>query len=289
MTEHLTCILCDSNHLKKMIAYQKASLCQCQSCGLVFSKNVPSKEDLYKFYNNYGLGSYLSPLTIKRYNELLDEFESYRKTNKILDVGCGVGYFLDEAKKRGWEVYGNELSDKAVEVCQNKNINCTLGELDANNFAEDSFDVITSFEVIEHMNRPKAEIAAFYKILRKGGLVYLTTPNFNSLLRFRLKSAYNIITFPEHLTYYTPKTIHKIFKLSGFKKEKIETTGLSLTRFRTSQGKSDQKIVSEESDDEKIRIQIDHKWYLKLSKKIINSLLTFFGVGDSLKARFIKN
>ena len=175
-----------------------------------------------------------------------------------------------------------------VNVCLAKNINIHQGDLEAASFPDDYFDIISSFEVIEHINNPKVEISIFNKILRKGGLVYLTTPNFNSLLRYKLKSTYNVITFPEHLCYYTPSTINKIFTSFGFKKLKIETTGLSLTRFKTSSGRSDQKFVSEKSDDEKIRIQIDTKWYLQFSKTIINALLSTFGVGDSLKAWFIK-
>lgn len=289
MIEHQTCIICNSKELVDLKGYEKAYICQCQSCRMVFSRKIPSKEKLFEFYNNYGVDSYLSPLTIKRYNELLDQFEGFRKTNRILDVGCGKGYFLEVAKKRGWEVYGTEISNNMVNICLAKNIKVHQGDLEQSSFPNDYFDIISSFEVIEHINNPQNEIFIFNKILRIGGLVYLTTPNFNSLLRYRLKSTYNVITFPEHLCYYTPSTINTIFTKFGFKKQKIETTGLSLTRFKTSRGRSNQKFVSEKSDDEKIRIHIDNKWYLKFSKKIINALLSTFGVGDSLKAWFIKN
>jgi 2-polyprenyl-3-methyl-5-hydroxy-6-metoxy-1,4-benzoquinol methylase len=288
MTEHKVCIFCNSPKLVNLTGYEKAYINQCQSCGLVFSKNAPSQEDLLKFYSNYGEGNYLSPLTIKRYNELLDQFETYRKTNRILDIGCGKGYFLEEAKKRGWDVFGNEISAFAISKCSEKNIKMSEGALNANSYPAEYFDVITSFEVIEHINNPQSEIATINKILRKGGLVYLTTPNFNSMLRYYLKSKYNIITYPEHLTYYTPKTIEHVFTTNQFKKVNIKTTGLSLTRLRMSKGKSEQKIASEKSDDEKIRVQIDNKLYLQLSKKIINTILTIFGIGDSLKAWFIK-
>jgi 2-polyprenyl-3-methyl-5-hydroxy-6-metoxy-1,4-benzoquinol methylase len=136
-------------------------------------------------------------------------------------VGCGIGYFLEEAKKRGWEVYGTEFTDEAIEICEAKGINMQKGVLSPEDFDPNSFDVITSFEVLEHINNPQEEITNFHKILRKGGLVYLTTPNFNSLLRYRLKSAYNVITYPEHLSYYTKRTIHRLFKNKGFKNYKL--------------------------------------------------------------------
>ena len=55
-------------------------------------------------------------------------------------------------------------------------------------------------------------------ILRDEGIIYVTTPNFNSLLRYKLKSNYNVITFPEHLSYYTPKTLARLFITNSFKK-----------------------------------------------------------------------
>lgn len=288
MPQHSKCIICDSDKLTPLLGYEKAHLCQCDSCHLVFSRKTPTDEELTNFYKNYGTNNYLSPLTIKRYNELLDLFEPFKKTNKILDVGCGIGYFLVEAKKRGWEVYGTELSIESANICLQKEINIEKGTLNAGNYEPAMFDIITSFEVIEHINSPRLELKYFNTILRKGGLVYVTTPNFNSMLRYRLKAAYNIITYPEHLTYYTPKTLQIIFELSGFKKLKIETTGISLTRLRTSTGKSDQKIISAKSDDEKIRTQMDNKWYLKFAKKAINATLTVLGLGDSLKGWFVK-
>lgn len=288
MSKHTNCLICNSGQLTVMTGYEKAYLCQCASCGFVFSEEIPTQEVLDNYYRNYGVNQYLSPITIKRYHELLDKFEPFRKTNKIIDIGCGIGYFLEEAKKRGWEVYGTELSEKSAEICNAKGINTYHGFLDSKNYDPEMFDVITSFEVIEHINYPLKELKYFHNILRKGGLVYITTPNFNSLLRYRLKEKYNVISYPEHLSYYTPKTLTKVFHVSGFAKLKIEATGISLTRFKTSQGTSNQKLISAKSDDEKLRQKMDEKWYLKLAKYSINKSLTSFGVGDSLKGWFVK-
>jgi len=288
MNEHQNCIVCHSQEIPELIGYERAYLCKCQSCGLVFSKKIPTADELETYYRHYGINNYLSPITIKRYNQILDKLEVYRKTNKLLDVGCGIGFFLVEAKKRGWEVYGTELSEASAKICVEKGIHIQNGILNSENYQPESFDVITSFEVIEHINNPIHDLKNFYTLLRKGGLVYITTPNFNSLLRYKLKGNYNIITYPEHLSYYTPHTLNKAFSIAGFKKQKIETTGISLTRFKTSKGQSDQKMISAKSDDERIRTQMDSKWYLKFIKQLINISLTKIGKGDSIKGWFIK-
>ncbi len=288
MSLHTHCLVCNSSNLKPLSAYEKAHLCKCSDCGFVFAQHIPSEQELIDYYDGYGRNDYLSLVTIKRYNELLDAMEPFRKTNKLLDVGCGIGYFLEVAKERGWEVHGTEYTDRAMEICSAKGIQMKQGKLDPANYEAESFDVITSFEVLEHINNPLEETNNFNQLLRKGGLVYLTTPNFNSLLRHRLKERYDVITYPEHLSYYTTSTLKKLFTQCGFRKLKIQTTGISLTRLKTSQGQTSQAFISETSDDEQLRNKIEEKRYLQLAKTMVNGTLTIFGVGDSLKGWFVK-
>ena len=84
-------------------------------------------------------------------------------------------------------------------------------------------------------------------------MFYLTTPNFNCYLRFHLKADYNVIVYPEHLTYYTKRTLKKILREQGFKAVKVLTTGISITRLKTSKKVKSEKLVSKESSDEKLR------------------------------------
>lgn len=287
-SQHSSCLLCKGTNLAPLAGYEKAHLCQCKSCSFVFAQQIPTVQELIEYYDGYGRNDYLSPITIKRYHELLDQFEPFRKTNNLIDVGCGIGYFLEVAKERGWNVYGTEYTDEAIRICSEKGITMKQGKLNPDDFKDIEFDIVTSFEVLEHINNPLEEVANFNTILRTGGLVYFTTPNFNSLLRYRLKANYNVITYPEHLSYYTPKTISRLFTAKGFKKKKVETTGISLTRLKTSKGESSQAYISETSDDEQLRNNIETKWYLQVAKTIINKTLTLFGIGDSLKGWFIK-
>jgi 2-polyprenyl-3-methyl-5-hydroxy-6-metoxy-1,4-benzoquinol methylase len=286
--KHSNCLVCGNSQITNLNGYEKAFLVKCSNCGFVFSERIPTNEELNFYYSNYGSNFYCSDLTIKRYNEILDKMEPFRQTGRLLDIGCGIGFFLDEAKKRSWEVYGTEYSERLIGLLREKGITIHDGQLNSENYEEGFFDIVTSFEVIEHINNPTSELKQIATLLRKGGLVYLTTPNFNSLLRRRLKIQYNVIKYPEHLSYYTPKSLSRLFHLNGFKKLQVETTGISLTRLRTSQGTSAQKFVSASSDDEKLRQQMDEKWYLGAAKVIVNKMLTLLGSGDSLKGWFIK-
>lgn len=285
---HSSCLICKSSLLKDLKNYEFAFLTKCQKCHFVFSKKKPTQKELIDHYEGYGRNDYLSPITIKRYNELIDEFEKFKKNGKILDVGCGIGYFLEVAKKRGWTVYGTEYTEEAIKICKSKGIKMQEGKLNPDNYNIEEFDIITSFEVLEHINNPIEEISNFYKILRKGGLVYLTTPNFNSISRYYLKANYNVITYPEHLCYYTPKTLKNLFKEINFNVLKLKTTGISITRIKTSKKISNQAYISEKSDDEILRKKIEKNLILKIIKQIINFILSVSGKGNSLKGWFIK-
>ncbi|MCH7535879.1 MAG: class I SAM-dependent methyltransferase, partial [Bacteroidetes bacterium] len=257
---HDKCLVCDSINIAPLKGYYEVhELVKCSSCGFVFMEKIPTSEELISYYATYSYSGedYLSPITIKSYQTLLDEFEPYRKSNKILDVGCGRGWFLLEAKKRGWEVYGTEYSSAAMEICNNEGFNMHGGELDPSNYKDHDFDVITSFEVIEHINTPTKDLSAINKLLRQGGLFYLTTPNFNSLLRYYLKSDFNIICYPEHLSYYTKSTLNKAVLQHGFIASEFKSTGISFTRILTSKRIKEEKIISEESTDEVLRRNIE--------------------------------
>lgn len=296
MNKNNKCLVCESKKLSKLPDYyEKNGLIKCDDCGFVFMEKIPTLQDLSEYYKDYSYAGqiYKSEITVKSYNALLDEFEKYRKTNKILDVGCGRGWFLEEAQKRGWEVFGTEYSEAAISLCKSNGLdNIKAGKLDPKSFSSADFDVITSFEVFEHINNPNEEIQNINQLLRKGGLFYCTTPNFNSLMRYYLKTDYNVIVYPEHLSYYTKKTLNKLAFQNGFKLLKFQTTGISLNRLKDSDKTNIQEnteiISRKESSDEKLRENIEKKWYLGFAKTMANKLMTITSTGMTLKGYYIK-
>ena len=288
-SKHSACLICNSEKLEDMTRYSEVELCSCNDCGFIFCKKIPCKDDILEYYStHYDRTSYLSPVTISRYNEILDRFEPFRKTGNLLDVGAGYGFFLEIARQRGWNVHGTELTDEALDHCTAQGLTMFKGELQNIDFGNLEFDVLISIEVIEHINNPIEYLTKMNEILRPGGTIYVTTPNFNSYLRYRLKENYNVIEYPNHLGYYTKKTLGKLFNDHGFTTNKIQTTGISLTRLRTSKGISDQEFVSETSDDEMVRYKIERNNTLRIGKQMANGLLNLFKIGDSLKGSFIK-
>lgn len=280
------CLICNSIHLEDLIGYEKNYLQKCKECDFVFCSQKPSHEELIQHYNQYTRGGEISSITIKRYQELLDIFEPYRKNNNIIDIGCGDGYFLVEAKKRGWNVYGTEFTDEAVDNCRKNGINIHQGKLDSNNYSKEFFDIITSFEVIEHINNPKEELVEVIKILRTGGGFYITTPNFNALSRYYYKGDWGVIEYPEHLSYYTSKTLNYMLTSFGFKKKLVETTGISFNRVASN---GDEKLpINYKSKNESLREKTESKVLFRWIKISVNFILNITKTGEALKVLYIK-
>jgi len=284
------CLICASKRIPIMRNYAALGLVKCKDCGFVFMQQIPTKEELDNHYSTYGYEGerVLTPMTVDSYNSTLNEFESYRKTNKLLDIGCGVGHFPSVAMQRGWESFGTEYSTKAVAHARKKGINMHIGPLQTATFDAESFDVITSFEVIEHLNNPIEEINTIYRLLRPGGIFYCTTPNFNSLLRYWLMTDYKVIEYPEHLSYYTKKTLTKLMIANGFKLVKFKSTGFSLTQIQRAKNQLKEDFTFETSSDENLRRKIQENRWLGMVKKIANFLLTQTNTGMILKGYYKK-
>ena len=136
----------------------------------MFEQRKLSNEEFTDHYKQYSYSSLkqCSPPTINGCNRSLDEFEVYRKTGNILDLGCGQGDILNEARKRGGRIFGIEYSESAVALLLSRGIKAEQGELTANMYGDVQFDVITSFEVIEHINNSDTHFKLIYNKLRQG-------------------------------------------------------------------------------------------------------------------------
>ncbi len=287
------CLLCGKATLKNVFG-DDHFITKCTSCSFVFSRVIPSIKKLEKHYDEYPLENKVSEITLKRYNEILDLFEPYRQTGRLLEFGCGEGYFLEVALKRNWKVVGIEISDKLVKICKDKNILTykTLSQIpsDENN----KFDMAVSIEVIEHLNDPKPYMQEINSLLRNGGGLYMTTPNFNCLSRFILGKKWNNIVFPEHLCYYTVKTMKSMLSLNGFKEIKSQTLGISPARYKYAllnwkKTKEEAPIQYDYNEkDRDFRNKMEGNIFLSKIKLLMNSLFNISRLGESLKIFYIK-
>jgi 2-polyprenyl-3-methyl-5-hydroxy-6-metoxy-1,4-benzoquinol methylase len=136
---------------------------------------------------------------------------------RLLDVGCALGFMLQEAKAAGWDSVGVETSEFAAHYAAT-HTGCPVhaGTLQKVAFPGDSFDVVTLMDVIEHVPDPLPLMTEIHRILRPGGVVFLVTPNFSSIfVRLYGPSAYGV--WPDqHVVYFQPSTMKKLLRRAGF-------------------------------------------------------------------------
>lgn len=285
--EHLYCILCGNDELIPLERYKTAHLCQCLNCYLVFSAQQPTSDEIETLQKRKKWKDHITDDTRRRYSHILDRFEHFRKNNRILDLDCSHGEFLEMAKERGWKVYGTADTEESLEICREKGLEMYEGAFNTEIFAEESFDIVCARNVLEHLTNPNEEVTKIRRIVRSGGLLYVTTPNFNSFLRFRLKDKYSIISYPLRLVYYTRRPFKRLFKQNDFKILETEASGVSISKRKIVRAKS-QVPITEESDFIEWEEDGKERWFSRFQRKNLGPIFSFFGVGDFLKGWFIK-
>lgn len=147
---------------------------------------------------------------------------------RLLDVGCGAGYFLDAARAAGWQVAGVELSEAAAAAARNElGLDVFTGGLAEAGFSAKSCDLITMFEVLEHMRDPGAALAEAQRLLRPGGLLAVEVPNDMDAYRSALARADHRwwVIPPVHLYYFNASSLSRWLLMSGFEPIHLSTEG----------------------------------------------------------------
>lgn len=221
----------------------------CPECDLIYRVNAQGSDvKVRKYYEE----SYHDQYTTDQEgghrqclnSHILDLIETKKRTGKILDVGMGLGFFLNDAQKRGWQIYGIEPSKKssemAIELLGEKAFTGTLKEYKENG----DFDVITFINTLDHSVEPWREIEYARSQIKPQGLIYLRFPNgLIHTLIFRLASKFKMTNLVSkylvfHESCITEKYIKRVLKDIGFE-------GIEIVNLHPSQGDPDKLFQHE--------------------------------------------
>ena len=295
-----SCIICGAEGLRPLPNYDSDHLVRCERCGLTFASRRPSDDELDAHYGGYGDWPD-QELTRVRYREVLTQLEQYRCNGRIFDMGCGAGYFLEEAAKAGWDPHGSTVGALSIDLCRAKGLHVVDAAEAANAFPADYFDVATAFEVVEHLRDPALEAALLARVIRPDGLLYCTTPNFDSLSRRLLGPRWRVVGYPEHLVYFTAATLVNWLQPFGFSPAKLDVTGISPGELKRALrlGANPPQHESESDPapsgagavrglDDRIRGATEAGLLMPVAKRLLNDALTRSKLGDTLKAWFVR-
>ncbi|MCB1142995.1 MAG: class I SAM-dependent methyltransferase [Leptospiraceae bacterium] len=187
------CYICGSKKNKEVFREHEIPILKCLDCGHAFS-SFEQAEHYDGYWGDEGESFDLDWWDLAHreiYSEFIQKF-LHSETGKILDVGCGLGFFVKmvSEKRPGWHAIGYEMSSKAVHFAKQTNglIHVHEGIVQESGIEENSIDVITLWDVIEHIPKPHSLLEYLYTILKPGGFLFLQTPNFPiQLYKARLK------------------------------------------------------------------------------------------------------
>jgi 2-polyprenyl-3-methyl-5-hydroxy-6-metoxy-1,4-benzoquinol methylase len=204
---------------------------QCSNCTLAYVDPFPvNSSDIYeKTYFDKSLVSYdqMRSYRIQRFGvERINLIKKFIPSGKLLDIGCGVGWFLEAAKSEGFEIYGQEISSELADYTS-ESLGIKVFTEEISNIKQ-KFDVITMFDLIEHVMDPKKLILESKALLNPGGIIVAFTPNFDSLGIQLLRETSSLICPPAHLTYFTKKSVEKLAMDSGLELVHLETKGMDI-------------------------------------------------------------
>lgn len=225
------CLVCKSSHQKKYLIKYNIPIVTCLKCDLTYSTKQPKNfDDVYSKtdYLSKSITSYdkTRKYRIKRFGlERIKILKKYKKKGNLLDFGCGIGWFLEGAKNY-YNVSGVEFSDSIRQWLFKKLGIKTFKTLD--DIKNEKYDIITAFDVIEHVSNPLDLLKQLKKKLKKNGIILIYTPNKDSLGFKFLKERNNLVCPPNHLTYFNFKSFEYMAKKAKMKIIETQYKGLDI-------------------------------------------------------------
>ncbi len=218
------CPSCGSSDCKPSLSKDGHSLFKCFLCSLGFVYPMPDLKALKKLYDEHSYHEEdrydslnITSVVRKIWQVRLQITEDIGFKGAILDVGCATGIFLNEAKQRGWEIQGLEVSDTAAAQAKRLLGDSAVRVEDLTQFKpEKPFDVLSMWALIEHVTEPNKYLQSANACVKLGGLIMISTPSTDALAAKWRGKAWRYYIPPYHLTYFNKKSLKVLLEKNGF-------------------------------------------------------------------------
>ncbi len=197
-----------------------AQIVQCDHCGLVYANPRWTTEELEAAYVAVEDETYVSEregreLSFRKHLSSLEKYTGPGNGRSLLDIGAYIGVFVEVAAAAGWEAYGIEPSSWAVSQAIKRGLRVYQGTQDAQEIIGQQFDVVTMWDVIEHVADPASELRKSYNLLKPGGWLSVHTMNIESVTARLLGRRWPWL-MDMHLYYFSQKTLAALLQNIGY-------------------------------------------------------------------------
>jgi len=227
------CPVCNSNNITHLLTAEdylvsrdKFQIDSCQNCELRFTNPRPDDDKLASYYDSEEYISHSDEdntiigklykiarsFALKRKRKLIERLSTNKR---LLDVGCGTGYFIDYCQQHGWQVSGvepNDIARNQAEEKTNINIKEDLSEIE-----ESSFEVITLWHVLEHLPNLEETLNQLKSLLTPGGVLIIAVPNFEAYEASVFEENWAAYDVPRHLYHFNRESIGFLANKHGLK------------------------------------------------------------------------
>ena len=227
----VACAICGGRETAPIVDKMGYRIGRCVQCGLVYANpRAPHEKILARYSSDYFWKEYLPSLGVVdgrydlahfdlRHKAVLDLIAARTRGRRLLEVGCGAGFFLKAAERAGWQVEGIELSEEASRFAiERLQLPIRRERAETAPIQPGSFDAAGMFDVIEHLFDPASVLAAIARALTPGGTLAISTPNFDSLSRAALGPDWAVLSPLEHVYYFTEVSLTRMLAAAGFPK-----------------------------------------------------------------------
>jgi 2-polyprenyl-3-methyl-5-hydroxy-6-metoxy-1,4-benzoquinol methylase len=230
------CPVCGSSDIHPILTAKDHSVSgedfviwQCQSCTLRFTQDVPDENSIGPYYQSqdYISHSNTNKGLLNKLYQAVRKFTLGQKSGlvishttqkgRILDIGAGIGAFLNEMKQKGWDIEGVEPDYGARQQARNLFAINLKPTPELYQLPHGSYDAITLWHVLEHVEPLQDYVAQLKKLLTPNGRIFIAVPNYTSLDADLYGNRWAAYDVPRHLYHFTPRSIEVLVEKHGMK------------------------------------------------------------------------
>lgn len=220
-TDTIACFLC-GRRASFYCELAGGNYYRCPECGSMCLYPTPTLEEMRAYAeSHYKAGVYneytkARPLKLATFRGRIELIKKHKPSGKLLDLGCACGFMIEAALEAGYDAYGVEFSQEAINAAAPE-IRDRIRQGDINKLELGEFDVITAFDILEHTQDPVASLQQWSALLRPGGLLVVTSPDTDSLFRKVMRSRWPMLQPLQHTFLFSGSRMGEVLARAGLK------------------------------------------------------------------------